>query len=476
MTNDIELTINRLKQDTNNNPDINIRKKIIHKKRTYIIFNEPVASTSSISDYIIKSLDNLKKEKDLFNNIKNNIYNGKVKVVNDYDSMCYYLNSGFTIILVEKHSEALVFETKANINRSIDTPTMENSIRSPKDAFIENYQANMGLIRKRIKTNNLWVKELYLGKQTMTKIGIIYINTIAKEELVSKIETKLKEINIDGIITSGEIKNLIQKENNSLFPTIISTERPDIVCEALLQGKVAILVENAPYVLIIPGLFIDYFIAPEDKYSKSLNISFTRIIRYIAFFISILTPAIYTALTTYNQEAIPTELLISFATQRNGVPFPAFFEAFIMILGFELLRESDLRTPSTGGSSISIVGALILGEAAVSAGIVSSIMIIIIALTAISSYIFTEIEMIKSLRYYRCLFMIGASFLGLIGVLATFIIFLTNITNKKVFGIPYLTPIVPTNKIGLKDAVIKSNIKNNDKRPSYLSNNRIKER
>ena len=476
MFKDIELTINKLKEDTNNNSDINIRKKIIHKEIIYIIFNEPLTSINNISDYIIKSLDNLKKEKDLFNNIKNNIYNGKVKVVNDYDTMCYYLNSGFTIILVSGKEEALVFETKANINRSIDTPTMENSIRSPKDSFIENYQINMGLIRKRIKTNNLWVKELYLGRHTKTKTGVIYLNNIAKEDLVNKIESRLKSIDIDGIITSGEIKNLIQKEATSIFPTIISTERPDIVCEALLQGKVAIVTENSPYALIIPGLFIDYFIAPEDKFSKSLNISFTRIIRYIAFFISILTPAVYTALTTYNQEAIPTELLINFATQRNGVPFPAFFEAFIMILGFELLRESDLRTPSTGGSSISIVGALILGEAAVSAGIVSPIMIIVIAVTAISSYIFTEIEMIKSLRYYRYLFMLGASFLGLIGILATFIIFLTNISHKKVFGIPYLTPIVPTNKIGLKDAIIKAPIKSINQRPRYLSNNRIKQR
>lgn len=193
----------------------------------------------------------------------------------------------------------------------------------------------------------------------------------------------------------------------------------------------------------------------EDSSGKSINVTFTRIIRYIAFFISLLTPALYIALTSYNQELLPTDLLISFASQRESVPFPAFFEALIMIISFEILRESDLRIPSFSNSALSIVGALILGEAAVNAGIVSPIMIIVIAITAISALLFPEPEIINALRWYRLLFMLGASFLGVIGVVLVFIFFLLNLSSLESFSIPYLTPFAPPNKKGLKNSFIK---------------------
>ena len=197
----------------------------------------------------------------------------------------------------------------------------------------------------------------------------------------------------------------------------------------------------------------------EDDYGKSINVTFTRIMKYLAFLITVITPGFYIAITTYNQEMIPTDLLISFATQRDGVPFPALIEALIMTFSFEILREGDLRIPNSAGSALSIVGALILGDAAVSAGIVSPIMIIVIAITSISALLFSEPDFINGIRFYRLLFMLGATFLGIIGLLIVGLFFLTKLVSTKSFGKPYLMPFVPININGLNNSIIKKPMK-----------------
>lgn len=477
MLEETDLIIKKLKKETNEISDIVYREKYICGKKIYIIYNEPLTSSDKISEFIIKSLNELSKDKvkdNLLKTISNNITNFKYEIIDKYDTLCFYLHRGFTIILIDGEKEAIVLETKGSIKRSISPPENENAIRGAKDAFIEDYQTNIGLIKKRIKTNDLWIDNITCGKYTKTQIGVISINGIVKRELVEIVLKKIKEINIDGIINSDNIKNLIENEDKIAFPTILTTERPDIVCHCLLEGKVAIVVDNSPYVLVIPTMLNDFFKTIEDLYGKSINVSFTRIIKYIAFFISILTPALYIAITTYNQEMIPTDLLVSFATQRDGVPFPAFFEAIMMMIAFEILRESDIRVPNPAGSALSIVGALILGDAAVAAGIVSPIMIIIIAITAISSLPFSEFEFTNAIRLYRLIFMIGAAFMGLIGVVVVGIFFIIKLASTKSFGKPYLIPFSPTYIEGLKNSIIKFPLRNLYKRRSFLSNNTIK--
>jgi len=360
------------------------------------------------------------------------------------------------------------------LTRSIDKPSTDNTLRGPMDAFVENIQTNLGLIKRRIKSNNLWIKENIIGRYTNTKTCILYLNGVCEKEIVDKTDKMLKKIDIDGIVNSGTIKNLIDKETKSLFPTIMTTERPDKVCDALLSGKIVILVDGSPFALILPSVLNDFLKTMEDTYSKNINITFTRIIRYIALIITLLTPALYIALITYNQEILPTEFLISFASQRGSVPFPAFIEALLMAIAFEILRESDLRMPNFSSSSLSIVGALILGEAAVSAGIVSPIMIIVIALTAISGLILNEPDMVNGIRWYRILFMIGASFMGIIGIIAIFIYMITKLSSLYSFGKPYLIPFSPIDFTGLKNSIIKFPTKKLNKRESYISNNKIK--
>jgi len=463
--------INKLKQETNNLDNIIYRKKRILHKTIHIIYLDALIASDKISDFIIRSLNKIYIP--TYNNILNKISNFKYKEITTYKDIVYYLNSGFTILLIDKN-KYIALETRRDLSRGVSTPVTENTARGPLDSFTENIEMNIGLLKRRIKSNDLWIKDYKLGKYTETSTKIVYIKSIAKEENINKVDELLKKINIDGIITSGTIRNLIEKENKNAFPNIMSAEKPYTAIKYLLQGNILIMIDNDPFVLILSTTLNDYFISEEDDYNKSINVSFIRIIRYLTFFITLLTPGIYIAVTTFNQEILPTPLLTSIAAQRENVPFSTFIEAILMITSFEILRESDLKLPSFANSALSIVGALILGEAAVSAGIVSPIMIIVIAITSISSLTFVEPEFISALRLYRLGFMIGGSIFGIYGVLLMLIIMLIHLSDYNYLGMPYLSPFSPPLFSGLKDSIIKFKTTNLRKRNRNLTNNIIK--
>ncbi len=460
--------INKLKKDTNNDDNIVYRKKKILYKEIYIIYNQTITSSSDISNFIIRSLNNIYIP--TIKNIKNKINNFKYKELNNYNDLTYYLNSGFTIIIYSQN-KYIALETRKDLSRGITTPTTENTPRGALDSFTENIENNIGLIKRRIKSNDLWIKNYRMGKYTDTSVSLLYIKSIAKEKLVNDVDKLLKKINIDGIIATGTIRNLIEKENKNNFPNVMTAEKPYTAIKYLLQGNVVILADNDPFALIMPTTINDYFISEEDDFAKSINVSLTRIIRYITFAITLLTPGVYIAMTTYNQEIIPTELLIGIAAQRENVPFSTFVEALLMMVSFEILRESDLKIPSFASSAISIVGALILGEAAVSAGIVSPIMIIVIAITSISALTFVEPEFINAMRLYRFLFMIGGALFGIHGILLVFIFMIINLSSYDFLGMPYLTPFAPPITANLKDSIIKTPTINLNKRNHMLTDN-----
>ena len=460
--------INKLKKDTNNDDNIVYRKKKILYKEIYIIYNQTITSSSDISNFIIRSLNNIYIP--TIKNIKNKINNFKYKELNNYNDLTYYLNSGFTIIIYSQN-KYIALETRKDLSRGITTPTTENTPRGALDSFTENIENNIGLIKRRIKSNDLWIKNYRMGKYTDTSVSLLYIKSIAKEKLVNDVDKLLKKINIDGIIATGTIRNLIEQENKNNFPNVMTAEKPYTAIKYLLQGNVVILADNDPFALIMPTTINDYFISEEDDFAKSINVSLTRIIRYITFAITLLTPGVYIAMTTYNQEIIPTELLIGIAAQRENVPFSTFVEALLMMVSFEILRESDLKIPSFASSAISIVGALILGEAAVSAGIVSPIMIIVIAITSISALTFVEPEFINAMRLYRFLFMIGGALFGIHGILLVFIFMIINLSSYDFLGMPYLTPFAPPITANLKDSIIKTPTINLNKRNHMLTDN-----
>lgn len=469
--------ITKLKKDTNNSSYIIYREKYIKKTKIDIIYNETLTDQDKMSNYIYRSLDyidNIYKEKDLlYDVIKNNISNIKIKEIKNYQDICKYLNNGFVILLIED-DYSLALEVKKNLTRSIEKPMTETTIRGSMDSFTENIETNMGLIKRRIKSNKLWNEDIEIGKYTKNKISILTIDGITDNNLKEYITNKLNSIEIDNVTDTGTLKHLIDKETKTIFPTAITTERPDKVVSSLLRGKTVIIMDNCPFALIMPIDINDFFLSQDDKDSNYINNSLTRVLRYLAFFITILTPGVYIALTTFNQEMIPLELLTSFASQRSTVPFPAFFEAILMFISFEILRESDYRIPNISNSALSIVGALILGEAAVNAGIVSPIMIIIVAITAISALVVVEPELSNAIKWYRILFMLGGTTIGIFGIFIVFIIFTTNLCSITSLSKSYMMPFTPINE-DIKNSIIKFPLINRKKRNKYLTNNIIKE-
>lgn len=455
----------RLQNEFKDTPDLIIKKLQVNKLHTiYVIFLETLCSQNKINDYVLKNLTNKNKIK----KINNEIPGGNLKKLNQYDEIEFYLYNGFTIILDKKNIYAV--ETKADITRGISTNETEPALKGPKDAFVENYQINVGLIKRRIKSSHLKIKDLNIGRISNNKVGILYIDNIAKKELLNKVYNKLKDIDIDLLNDSESLISYLS--NKEMFPTVICTERPDRCAEALCEGKIVIVSDVSPYALILPAFLIDFINPFADKYCKAKTINFTKLIRFLCFFLSAMIPAFYIAIINYNQEAIPTSLVINFAIQREGVPFPAIIECIIMLIICEILRESDLRFPSKYGSAISILGALVLGDAAVNAGLVSPIMIIITAFTYISSLIFPEPEIGNALRNYRFLFLAMSAFLGLYGLFITFLFFLVNLVNTNSLGYPYTFPASPYDKSYFNEFLFKHK---NKKRSKILTDNITKE-
>lgn len=445
--------INKLYKSKLHMNDLQIKKIYFNNKIIYVINIQTVSSSILTNEYILKYLSNYKD----INNIPSISY---IKI--NEDDVFNYLFNGFTVLI--DNNTIIAFETKAMLDRGIVEPTSEPSIKGPKDSFNENYNTNIGLIRKRIKDENLYMKELTIGTITKSKVCILYMNNIVDKMLLNNVITKIKNIKTDKLLDTYYIKELIHKENKTLFPTIKSTEKPDIIAKVLTEGKICILTENSNNALIIPTFFIDYFYNDEDNIHKKPFVIFVKIIRLLALFITIFAPSIYLSLITFDHQTLPTKLLLNFSMQRNNVPFPALIEAIILMITFEILYEADELTPSKRGTSLSILGALILGESAVEAGIVSPIMVIVIALTSISSIIFSYHDFQSFVRVYRYLLMLLSSIYGLIGILFGFIIMITNLCNTTSFNKPFLLPFTPLlNKS--KKSLIKNGllIQNTDK-------------
>lgn len=471
----IENVFKSINEMSGKSSDIVTRTIKIAQKKIGYIYLESVSSDDKISDFLVRGLTfdarntNFNLFNEIFEQLKNTISNSKLKISEDYEDLFYYLASGFTAIFIEGIDKAIVVETRQKLDRGVVEATTEAIVRGPKDSFTENHNMNIGLIRKRIKDSKLWFQEIIVGKRTKTKVTISYLSDVVDETSISKIKKKIQKINIDGILDSGYLREFLTDSKFGDFPRMISSERPDLACSSLLDGKIVILVENSPFVLIIPGLFVDFFHASEDNYQLPLNVSATRILRFLGFFLTILTPALYIALTTFDIKLIPSQLLISLATQRQGVPFPTAVEVIIMLTTFEILRECDLRMPKQMGASVSIVGALVLGDAAVAAGIVSPIVVIIVAITSIGGLLFTDVDVINSIRLWRIIFIIAASLLGLIGIVIAGFIFISRLASIDTLGISYLSPFSPFNLQGQKYGIIKTPTPMLKSRPSFLN-------
>lgn len=431
-----------------------------------VIYTEGLADKELVQDFILKTLmldirkadlkSTISHKKKSFKLLKDFILpEGDIIEILDFESLFTHLLSGDTIILIDGDVQGLAVSSRGWEDRGVTEPSSQTVVRGPKDGFSETLRINTALIRRRIKDTNLWIETKQIGRRTKTDVAIAYIKDIANDQIVDEVKKQLYKINIDGILESGYIEEFIQDEAYTPFPTVHNTERPDAIAAGLLKGQIAILVDGTPFALLVPALFIHFFQSTEDYYQRFDISTLIRILRYISFFIALLTPSLYIAITTFHQEMIPTSLLISIAAQREGVPFPAFAEALIMEITFEILREAGIRMPRAAGSAISIVGALVLGEAAVQAGIVSPVMVIVVSLTAISSFVSPTYNMAAAIRILRFLFMILAATFGLYGLALGLVALVLHLCSLRSFGIPYMTPMSPFNWSDQKDAILR---------------------
>lgn len=475
----LDNNINKIKDVLGNSSDIEIRRFTVGKNKDIklaIIIIDGIVKKELVYDFVLKSLMvdlrdiDLNRDVNLVDTLKKcTVPDGEMDKIQDFKTLFMRLLSGDTIILLDGHSIGFTTGTRGWKDRGVTEPSSQNVVRGPKDSFCETLRTNTALIRRRIKNTNLWIENKRIGKETNTDIAIMYIKGIVSEDILEEVHRRLDKIDIDAILEGGYIEEFIQDETFTVFPTVYNTERPDSVAAGLLEGRVAILVDGTPYVLLVPTLFVQYFQSPEDYYQRADIASLLRLLRYVAFFLALLTPSIYIAITTFHHEMIPTTLLISIAAQREGIPFPAFVEAFIMEFTFEILREAGLRMPKAIGPAISIVGALVLGEAAVQAGIVSPVMVIVVSMTAISSFIFPSYNLAISVRIIRFLFMILAASFGLYGIALGLLTMLLHLCSLRSFGIPYMSPMAPFSIQGQKDTVVRFPLWSMFKRPKLIS-------
>ena len=394
-----------------------------------------------------------------------------VKQTKEFSDLISGVNSGNCALFIDTLDIGFDIDVKGFKQRSISTPTNELVIKGPQEAFVENIRTNTSLLRRTINNENLIIENIDVGNLSKTKCGVCYLKDIANSSLVAEVKYRLNNLEIDSLISSGQLEQLIEKSNSFGIPQILSTERPDKCTKALYDGKVIILINGNPYALILPSTFVDFISSPEDTNLKPQFANLLKFIRLFAMFITLLLPSLWIAITNFHQELIPTELLFSIVASRENVPFPVIFELFLMEFSFELIRESSLRVPSPVGSTIGIVGALVLGDAAVSASIVSPVLIIVIAITGIASFAIPDFSFGFHIRIMRFAFILFAFIAGFLGIGLLIFVYITILCSLKSFGVPYMVPFAPLINSTGSSYFVHYEYKR-ERRPDYLNTKR----
>jgi len=378
------------------------------------------------------------------------------------------LMSGETVLLVDGYDKAIIVGTREMQSRGVQEPVSESVVRGPREGFTEVIRSNTALIRRRVRDPNLVQKTFTVGRRSKTPVVVSYIKGIANPKLVERVEKRIKEIDIDDLIEAGEIEQFIEDNNLSPFPQIQNTERPDKAAAALMEGRVVIMVDGTPFVLIMPANLYQFFQSPEDYYERWIIGSILRSLRWLGSLLATFAPAIYVAIISFHPGMLPTTLVLSVAASRQGVPFPAFVEALLMEVTIELLREAGARLPKAIGQTIGIVGGIIVGDAAVRAGITSPFMVIIVAITAISSFIIPSYSAAIAFRVIRFPIMILAATLGMYGILLSFIFINIHLVVLKSFGANYMSPVAPVRVHDWKDTFVRVPLQLMRRRPEFI--------
>ena len=464
----------KTKYNTLINSDIIVREFILNARgnqyKAFLLYIDGMVDSQILNDFVLESLM-LRNRNNLFNgeqnriiseSTTNNVTIRKVKKFNlaDYIKSCLIpqnsitqqssfddifagINSGNCALFVDTLSVCFDIDVKGFKQRSISQPENEIVIKGPHEAFVENLRTNTSLLRRFTNNENLTIENVKVGKITKTNCAVCYIKDITNDNLVAEAKYRLNNLEIDSLLSAGELEQLLTETNVLGIPKILVSERPDNAVKALLQGRVVIIVNGSPYALILPAILIDFLSSPEDTNLKTVFGNFLKVIRIISAFFALLLPGLYIAITSFHREIIPTELLYSILSSRQSVPFPIILEILTMEISFEIIREAGLRVPSPIGPTLGIVGALVLGQAAVSAGIVSPILIIIIAMTGISSFAIPDYSFSFHLRFFRFGFILLGFLSGFLGIGIGIFIYLSELCDLETFGVSYTAPYAP---------------------------------
>ncbi|MFC5530824.1 spore germination protein [Cohnella yongneupensis] len=425
-----------------------------HRFTVYYLSN--AIDLTMLQNYVLRPLlersptDAKQLHADMF--VNNTFFPALSKLARTPDEAMNGLLDGQALLCVSGEPAGLLFPFHQNAGRAVSLSENEKTIRGPKEAFVEDIWTCLSLVRQRVKTDRLVVKEYAIGYESSTHVMLLYIDDVCDPELVANVDKKLGSIHTKRIQDSNFIEEFLDRRF-SPFPIMLNTERPDVASAALFEGRVLILTDGTPSHLIAPATLLAFMQSAEDYYQSFFFSSWVRMMRYLFFFVSLILPSAYVAITTFHPEMLPYYLLISIASSRDIVPFPALVEALIMEVAFEVMREAGQRIPSMIGQTISIVGAIVLGQAAVQAGIVSAPMVIIVAFTGICSYIAPHFSMTLAIRFLRFMLLLTAAMFGLLGLLIGIFFVYIHLLSLESFGTPYLSPFIPYNKQQAKDAV-----------------------
>lgn len=477
LSSDLNTNLKKIKQEflVPKNSDVVIREfKIAQKIKAFIVFIDGMVDKAVVNDFVLRQLMDPENFPDNMQGspveyiIDNVLAINQLERVKEYEKAVKEVLSGLTALFIDGCSECILIETRGFEKRSIEKPSLETVIRGAQEAFTENLRTNITLIRRIIKNRHLVTEFVSVGKTNNANCGIMYIEGIVNPDIVKEVKRRIESIDIDLVIGGGMLGQLIEDSPFALFPQVLSTERPDRTASLIMEGRVALIVDGAPFAEVVPTTFFEHLHTSEEAFSVWYFGTFLRFVRFFGMLVSAILPGMYIALTTYHQEMIPTDLLATIALTRENVPFPVLVEVLIMEISFELIREAGIRMPTVIGPALGIIGALILGQAAVAANLVSPIMIIIIAVTGLGSFALPNYSMAFSIRIIRFIFIIFGAIAGFYGISAAIFIIGGVACGIKSFGVPYFVPIAPRTKSG-PDIIIRGPIWHQKERPDYLN-------
>ncbi|MBP1962285.1 spore germination protein [Paenibacillus aceris] len=431
--------------------------------RALLVYLEGLIDKSAINNNILNPLIyEIETVNDIWNS---SLTIAKTEILTLWSDVESSIFQGKSILFIDGQTRSLALHTQGWPQRSIKEPQIESTLKGAHQGFVETSGQNIALIRRYLPNRELKIKEYSIGSRGNTKVSVMYLEDIVQPDFVKEMEDRLLQIHVDAILNTGELAEFIEDHPISLFPQLMMTERPDSAAAHILQGRIAIVVDHSPSVIIAPVTFSAFFQSVDDYSNRWIIASFLRLLRYIALITTMSLTAIYIAIVSFHYEVLPLDLLVSIGESRARVPFPPIIEALLMEISLEMLREAGLRLPGPIGQTIGVVGGIVIGQAAVQAGIVSNIMVIIVAITAISSFIIPDFDMSSSLRLLRFPMMLMAALFGMVGIVIGLMIIGAHLISMESFGLSYGSPIAPIRLSDWKDVWIRVPMWKMKKRP-----------